>query len=63
MEDAAAITAYLRSRAAYYRRQAEEAAEPDQRAYCRELAETFDREAAVREKPNHPEARRKEATG
>lgn len=62
MEDVASITAYLRSRAAYYRRQAAEAAEPDQATYCCELAETFDREAAAWEKPSYREVHRKEAT-
>jgi len=62
MEDIAAVPAYLRSRAAFYRRQAEEAAEPDQATYCRELAETFEREAAAREKLNHIETSREEST-
>jgi hypothetical protein len=42
-------TTYLRQRAVYYRGQAEEAPAPDQATYCRELADAFDREAAVRD--------------
>ena len=60
MEDDAAVTAYLRSRAAYYRRQAEEAADPDQAAYCRAMAETFDQEAAALEEPSRIPTRRTE---
>jgi hypothetical protein len=40
---------YLRSRAAYYRQQAEQATDPEQAAYCREMAETFARDAAAME--------------
>jgi hypothetical protein len=55
MEDAAELTfrsagtTYLRQRAVYNRGQAEEAPAPDQAAYCHELADAFDREAAVRD--------------
>jgi|HubBroStandDraft_2_1064218.scaffolds.fasta_scaffold529526_1 hypothetical protein len=55
MEEAAvatfrsAGTTYLRQRALYYRALAVEAPEPEQATYCRELADAFDREAAVRD--------------
>ena len=49
---------YLRSRAAYYRQQAEESTEPEQTAFCRGMAEAFERDAAVLEGtgPSEPSA-------
>jgi hypothetical protein len=45
---------YLRSRAAYYRRQAERATEPEQVAFCNGIAEAFERDAAALEAKGSP---------
>jgi hypothetical protein len=45
---------YLRSRAAYYRRQAEQGTEPDQVAFCSGMAEAFERDAAAPEAKASP---------
>jgi hypothetical protein len=49
---------YLRSRAAYYRQQVEEATVPEQVVFCRGMAEAFERDAAVLEEtgPSDPSA-------